>query len=534
MNVAALLVLAFLYITGAALVVPAAAIITAAACALTIPACYLVTLVRVLALRPSSLPPPRWFPRGENAELSYFYGPALADVWHIITIAYAKARGLGVMSAQAAAGAVQGGDVAADGPWPGVALAGAVPPPAIMPGRGALGRLRPETRRLIAIPLAIGWALGMAPGCLAGAALLAAIAAVHAAVTAVLFAGARAVAEALRLADSGMLLIKNIRMKCPACYRRVPYPAYLCPGDGCDRVHLDSRPGRHGILRLRCQCGATLPTLLVASSERPPACCPHPDCLHPLEYRLGEAPEVVLPLFGAPGAGKTQLLYAVVSTMRTADGLETEFADTATTEALADAELYLAPDRAVPRTATALPRGRVLRVRHGGQVRLLQLFDPGGELFYRPETIRELGYMGYALTFILVIDPLAIEKLWSALPPERQHDLAASRSDAPPPDEVYRRTRGELEKMGVRLRKARLAVVFSRADLLAIPDGVAADDWARAVLGLGDLIGSARRQFGEVGVFRTASVRDEYGQLDPSVAELTWWLLAPRPARRSG
>ena len=39
---------------------------------------------------------------------------------------------------------------------------------------------------------------------------------------------------------------QDIRMVCPHCYERVPYPAYACPGPACARRHQDIRPGRFG------------------------------------------------------------------------------------------------------------------------------------------------------------------------------------------------------------------------------------------------------------------------------------------------
>ena len=78
--------------------------------------------------------------------------------------------------------------------------------------------------------------------------------------------------------------------------------------------------------------------------------------------------------------------------------------------------------------------------------------------------------------------------------------------------------------MGVRLRKARLAVVFSRADLTEESgDDVAA--WATAELGLGNLVRSARLNFKEACFFHTAAVMAD-GVMHPSVSALIRWVLA--------
>ena len=81
----------------------------------------------------------------------------------------------------------------------------------------------------------------------------------------------RAAGAALRLADSAVLRIKNIRMVCPSCGERVRYPGYECPGDAdpsssMPQKHRDIRPGRYGIVRRRCLCGASMRTLLLFGS----------------------------------------------------------------------------------------------------------------------------------------------------------------------------------------------------------------------------------------------------------------------------
>ena len=78
--------------------------------------------------------------------------------------------------------------------------------------------------------------------------------------------------------------------------------------------------------------------------------------------------------------------------------------------------------------------------------------------------------------------------------------------------------------MGMRLRKARLAVVFSRADLIDTrTEDVAI--WARDELGLGNLVRSARLNFGEACFFHTAAVMTG-GVLDESIPALLRWVLA--------
>ena len=262
--------------------VPIAAIAAFAVCALGMPVAYLIGLERVLVGRAPSLPGPvrrvKLPADADPAVPQYFYGPALADADLAVRIASAECRRLCQR-----VGRTVGSAFAAD-----------LPP--------------------LTWPLGIGGAIGMAVGTVVGAVATAGCACVHLLAVGISAATVRVTGRALRGADSAVLRVKNIRMVCPACFGRVPYPAYECPGHGCTRRHRDIRPGRFGILRRRCQCGAQLKTLLLFGSAGMKAYCPR--CDHPLEHRPGRAPELVLPFFGAAGAGKTRLLLSMVSQLQ--------------------------------------------------------------------------------------------------------------------------------------------------------------------------------------------------------------------------
>jgi Double-GTPase 2 len=492
------LILLIPYLLYLSFVLPLVAFLAFMAYTIVIPGCYVVGLFRVLALRPPSLPPPRWFPRrpadGEPAELSYFYGPAFAEVEHVATVAYGIGRETVTWGTRQANRAFKDG----------YQVTTAV--------------------RMITVPLAIGGVVGMFAGAVFGAVLFAGVALIHVAVAAIVFGVMRVSGLVLRLTDSGMLRVKNIKMTCPHCYERVSYPAYQCPDDHCDNVHHDIRPSKYGIIRRRCLCGTQLPTLLLLGSARLRAYCPYPHCGRPLEHRPGEAREVVLPFFGAAGAGKTRLMYGIVTLLKSAKGLHAEFADSATEVELAEIKPLLAPGRKPVKTPRTPPHGQTLRLRSGNRTRLLQLYDSAGENFYQTETTEALGYLDKARTYVLVLDPLSIDHLWRSLSPERQAELAQARSDAPS-SLAYETTTQEIEAKGQRLKKARLAVVFSRSDLLEDPSEQQVDVWAEQTLGLGNLVRSVRKQFGEVGFFRTASVLTSQDELHPSLARLTRWLL---------
>jgi len=77
--------------------------------------------------------------------------------------------------------------------------------------------------------------------------------------------------------------------------------------------------------------------------------------------------------------------------------------------------------------------------------------------------------------------------------------------------------------MGVQLSKTRLAVVFSRADLIDAP-GDDVEAWACDELGLGNLVRSARLNFKEACFFHTAAVMVD-GTMHKSIPALMRWVL---------
>jgi hypothetical protein len=491
-----------LFLAYVACAVPIAAIAAFAVCAIGMPVAYVIGLERVLVGRASSLPDPvrrvKLPADADPAVPQYFYGPALADADLAVRIAAGQGRRLGQRASR-----IIGSAFAAD-----------LPP--------------------LTWPLGIGGAIGMALGTVVGTVATACCACVHLLAVGISAAAVRATGSALRGADSAVLRVKNVRMVCPRCYGRVPYPAYECPGRGCTHRHRDIRPGRFGILRRRCQCGTQLKTLLLFGTAGMNAYCPR--CDHPLEHRPGHAPELVLPFFGAAGAGKTRLLFSMVSqlqqwsrkqektTVRRRERFAVQFADAATARKLENAEQLLSPEADTGKTPAELPRAYVLRLVSMRRTRIVHTFDAAGELFYTSERTQELGYLDKARTFILVIDPLSVEAFWDRLLPDQQAALKAVRSAAPSPELAYQQAHQEIESMGLRLRKARLAVVFSRADLIDTPtEDVAV--WARDELGLGNLVRSARLNFGETRFFHTAAVMAD-GVMDESIPALLRWVLA--------
>jgi Double-GTPase 2 len=460
--------------------------------------CYLVPMCRVAAGRIDGLPPPertlRQPPDRDPAVPDYLHGPARVDLAYVRQLAGIRARD----------------EYAA---WRDQIDAWTNPP-------------LPHQRRT-ALPPASGFALGLAVGAVPGGVVVLGLAVVHELVAGLLGLLWRVTGLLLRGLDSALRRVRSIRMRCVACFERLAYPAYRCPG--CGATHWDIRPGPLGVVRRTCLCGRRLPTLLMLGTGTLDARCSFRSCGSELPHGPGTLPEVVLPVFGARGAGKTRLMYALVAALEEAArqrGVDVEPADPMTAERLARVHEHLPAERPTAATPTALQRGLVLRLRIRRRQRLVQLFDAAGEIYYREETSSELRYLGSGRTFVLVVDPLSVDGFWDGLPPDEGDRLGGEPpAGVPQPSLVFQQTTERIVELGGDLRRSRLAVVLSRADLLGAASGPDdPEDWA-VEMGLGGLLRTARLSFKEVTVFRTAAVTRN-GAVDGSVRHLLTWALA--------
>jgi hypothetical protein len=461
---------------------------------------YMISCVQVLYTRPDGLPEQRQsysVPSGSDpARPSYFYGPARSDLRHIRQVARSRWQ-----------------DAAE---W----------------WQGAVADLwEPDnSSEKLTIPVAIGLTIGLIVGLPFAVLLTGAVWLTHEMLVDGATVGVRSSATTLRIIDSGLLFAKNIRVRCAVCFEQISYPAYVCPNPECKHIHWDIRPGRFGVLHRTCECGKSMPTLLLfGAAERLNAVCSQRACGQPLEYRPGQAREIIVPIFGSKGAGKTRLLYGIIKTLYQSvkPGVHVEPADSATAERLRDLESLLTDASPLPATPAAATRAYVLRLRIGRHRRIVQLIDAAGELYYSSERSAELIFLGHATTFILVIDPLSISAFWDSLLSPQRDRLTPDRSEAPDPRLAYQQTADRIKEMGRRHSPRRLAIVFSRADLLGRECGPGAGTgeeirkWAENDLGLAGLLRQAESDFREVALFHTAA----FGSDENTLTAFVHWLM---------
>jgi hypothetical protein len=368
--------------------------------------------------------------------------------------------------------------------------------------------------------------VGMVLGFLAAEALIALTVVVEVTILAALWGVSMVAIHVLRAVDSTLLQIRGIRVTCPDpdCYNRVPYPAYECPGEGCVIRHQDVRPGRYGVLRRRCRCGAKMPTLLLLGSHRMKAYCP--GCQHELEPEALRFAEIVLPVVGATVAGKTQLLTAfTMATKRLVenDNGGMELADTYTQEWFRQAEDRLASGKRPDKTPPVAQRPYVLKlVPAKGDPHMLKLFDAAGEAFTTPNRVRDLQYLRAGTTFLFVLDPLSIPQLWDGLPAHRRSDLEGVRATVAP-IRVLSETVRNMHEMNVNTDRSCLAVVISKADLIedeirdaGLGDEATIREWLDGRMSQSRLLRVMDTNFGEVR-FWLVSALAKGSRPDPSV-----------------
>jgi len=401
---------------------------------------------------------------------------------------------------------------------------------------------------LVARPIGVVLWLGLIAGGLCAAALLGVVAVVHVLAIGTAQLVSRAATGVLRGTDTALLAAKGIRgMTCPHCYQKIDYPSYSCEAPNCSRRHRDVRPGRYGVLRRRCACGAQLPTLLLLGSHQLPAYCPEPECGKAMSEETGRRRERIVPLFGARAAGKTQLMAAIMMLLiRQAERerIPARLADGETTRAYRVLTEILQEAGHVTGTGPELPRARSLYLGSGRSERLVHLFDAAGERFTTVERTDELEYFRQARSLLFVLDPLSVPAFRDTLRPEAREALDWSLASKEPPNLVFDQTVQTLIQMGAPAKRTRLAVAVSKFDLFdglgtapaGASDSAACERWLTEGLGLGNLVRSMKHEFAEVRFYFTAAVLTADGEVDSSIAGLSSWLLGaerlPRQIRK--
>ena len=271
----------------------------------------------------------------------------------------------------------------------------------------------------------------------------------------------------LRLRESRHMKNHAATVKCTRCYRETNMPSYRCPNPQCPHIHRDVNPGPLGVRSRICECEAKIPLTVAAASRVLTAHCPF--CEAELPQGAGSRRVVVAPVFGSVGSGKTQFLATTAVSLRSMS--EDEGTPTKLTALTPAAEQFLASSVEETSAGSAplktqhhdQPEGYPFLVTgHGSDIEL-HLMDAAGENFVHSGSSQSLGYLDLSTSLLFLLDPLTI--------PEVREQLALSgvavqvaqgrASDA------YASVVDRLRDSGEDLRKKKLAVVVTKADVVA-------------------------------------------------------------------
>jgi hypothetical protein len=254
----------------------------------------------------------------------------------------------------------------------------------------------------------------------------------------------------------------------PFCYERIALPMYECPS--CGEPHRRLTPNSFGAVRHVCRCGARIPTTIPLGRFRLTAYCPH--CNGRLPERIGRVRVEPLPFVGGPAAGKTTFMFLAIRALhaRAAAGQgSVAFVEQRHAQAYAGAVREFERGGRLAKTGPELPLATMVDVAlpDSGH-RILYLFDPAGEHFTGATLVESLRYLDHGEALLFVLDPFALPELRGTLT-GGEHDLveqAAASSEEDPAD-TLQRVLNELRSRPDRGRQKRVAVVVSKADLLA-------------------------------------------------------------------
>lgn len=336
-----------------------------------------------------------------------------------------------------------------------------------------------------------------------------------------------------RIFDGLWRTARGGRSSCPECYAVMPYPAFRHAG--CGAVHHDVRSAGEGILHRRCRCGKLLPITVIRAAWRLDACCQRCGAFMP--RGSSALRDLRVSVFGDVNAGKTRFTFAALDNLdawATTGGLTFLYADKLSAEAADSARTTIRNAGTTAKTSDALPRAVSCQV--GGVLAgsLVHVFDTAGERFHDASTHDDLHYLGDAHGLVFVVDPFSLTPVRRDL---RQRGLVQLLEEHPAqgePEELYGAVVSRIRAAGTRQRGQKLAVVVTKADILAhvgisIPSShPEISNWLHE-RGQHNMVVAAEREFSQVRYFASSSSAPNKNSdhLDPS-APLRWLLNSRR------
>lgn len=255
---------------------------------------------------------------------------------------------------------------------------------------------------------------------------------IFAALCAVLMAVTYPIIGVILLIETIYFKAKQINFRCPVCKKEYKIPAYLCPECGISHIRL--KPGRYGLFRRRCLCGAHLPLVAKVNGYIKKydstgsrykstikfgdlhSTCPH--CGN--ENNVGLSHAISIALVGGTSAGKTTFKvafqYEFLENETERLGVDFSFPDESSEDEFKKSRRYFEGRDFIPATnASALADITTFCVKLSHKSflsdRLLQIYDLPGERFMSGDVKESWEHYSFTEGAVFLIDPYSLESV---------------------------------------------------------------------------------------------------------------------------
>lgn len=261
----------------------------------------------------------------------------------------------------------------------------------------------------------------------------------------------------------------------PTCQAKFKVPAYECPN--CGAIHTNLVPGKYGILKRKCLCGANLPTTFFKGKGKLQAYCPKCSCT--LEGQTAVR-QYAIPVIGGPSVGKTCFINMLISQMITKVAPEKNwsFEFVSKENKIKFNTISSNMQKGIRPLKTELelltPYPLMLKLPNNKFGRRIYLYDISGEKFSSSEDIQKNIAYTYANGLIFIVDPLSLSRYRAEIANKVDIDsYAASYKDS---DSILNLMLINLEKIFLRTSKdmfnINLAVVINKLDIPGLEEKI--------------------------------------------------------------
>ncbi|MBS2970686.1 hypothetical protein J9317_18240 [Metabacillus sp. KIGAM252] len=255
----------------------------------------------------------------------------------------------------------------------------------------------------------------------------------------------------------------KIEAVCRECHHTSKLPSYLCPS--CSSEHNDLLPGKYGILKRKCRCGAKIPSVKFLGRTDLYSVCS--SCTKSLSS--GETKPIRIPVIGPASAGKTTFIMTALEAFMKdkKESWNVQFAQQKDQEHFQSLVHYRSSAGNYPKTGLEIPVAHQLKLhqKQWNADRLISLYDPSGQVFTGGYQLRTHAYFKSFEGLVFVMDPSTIPAFYE----EAKQSFSSQQND--PFEDVFDRLLIELqETYGMKAHEKvskPIAIVLNKFDIFS-------------------------------------------------------------------